>query len=105
MSAHVTNQQIAGGCHRARIPSPQLNRGDGKAYKALLSDDTDPDLIPRLRDPALLNAFAALADDLRKVMDQIALGKDRGPSGRYCPLRALIEASDLTVLKAVSSKA
>src|SRR5580704_17884562 len=27
-------------------------RGDGKAYKALLSDDTDPDLVPRLRDPA-----------------------------------------------------
>ena len=49
---------------------------DGKAYKALLSDDTDPDLVPRLRDPALLNAFAALADDLRKVMGQIASGKD-----------------------------
>src|ERR1700732_1794258 len=32
VSAHVTNQQT-GGCHRARIPSPQLNRGDGKAYK------------------------------------------------------------------------
>jgi hypothetical protein len=34
------------------------------------------DLVPRLRDPAILNAFAALADNLRKVMDQIALGKD-----------------------------
>ena len=75
MSTHVTNQQT-GGCHRARIPSPQLNRGDGKAYKALLSDDTDPDLVPRLRDPASLNAFAALADDLRTVMGQIALGRD-----------------------------
>jgi hypothetical protein len=75
VSTHVTNQQT-GGCHRARIPSPQLNRGDGKAYKALLSDDTDPDLVPRLRDPALLNAFAALADDLRTVMGQIASGKD-----------------------------
>jgi hypothetical protein len=41
---------------------------DGKAYKALMSDDTDPDLVPRLRDPALLNAFAALADDLRTVL-------------------------------------
>jgi signal transduction histidine kinase len=64
VSAHVTNQQIAEDCHRARIPSPQINRDDGKAYKALLSDDTDPDLVPRLRDPALLNAFAALADRL-----------------------------------------
>ena len=44
---------------------------DGKAYKALMSDDTEPDLIPRLRDAALLNAFAALADDLRTVMGQI----------------------------------
>jgi hypothetical protein len=49
---------------------------DGKAFKTLLSDETDSDLVPRLRDPALLNAFAALADNLRKVMDQIALGKD-----------------------------
>jgi hypothetical protein len=49
---------------------------DGKAYKALLSDDTDPDLVPRLRDPKLLNAFAALADDLRTVIGQIALDRD-----------------------------
>jgi hypothetical protein len=49
---------------------------DGKAYKALLSDDTDPDLVPRLRDPALMKAFAALADDLRTVVGQIASGKD-----------------------------
>jgi hypothetical protein len=45
---------------------------DGKAYKALLSDDPDPDLVPRLRDPSLLSAFAALADDLRTVIGQIA---------------------------------
>jgi hypothetical protein len=49
---------------------------DGKAYKALLSDDTDPDLVPRLRDPALLKAFAALEDHLRGVMCQIASAKD-----------------------------
>jgi hypothetical protein len=49
---------------------------DGNAYKALLSENTEPDLIPRLRDAALLNAFAALADDLRTVMGQIASGKD-----------------------------
>jgi hypothetical protein len=49
---------------------------DGKAYKALMSNDTDPDLLPRLRDPGLLSAFAALADDLRTVMGQIASGKD-----------------------------
>jgi hypothetical protein len=55
----------------------QPNSGWESIYsKTLLSDETDSDLVPRLRDPALLNAFAALADNLRKVMDQIALGKD-----------------------------
>jgi hypothetical protein len=49
---------------------------DGKAHKALLSDHPDPDLFSRLRDPALLEAFAALADDLKMVMDQIASGND-----------------------------
>jgi hypothetical protein len=49
---------------------------DGKAFKALLSEETDPDLVPRLRDPALLKAFAALADDLKTVVDQTASGKD-----------------------------
>jgi hypothetical protein len=43
---------------------------DGKAYKARLSDDPDPDLIPRLRDPALLKAFAALAGDLTMIMSK-----------------------------------
>jgi hypothetical protein len=51
---------------------------DGKAFKTLLSDETDSDLIPRLRDPALLKAFSALADDLRTVVGQISLGKDAG---------------------------
>jgi hypothetical protein len=41
-----------------------------------MSNDTDPDLLPRLRDPGLLSTFAALADDLRTVMGQIASGKD-----------------------------
>jgi len=50
---------------------------DSKAYKALLSDDTDPDLLPRLCDPALLNAFAALADDLRMVLNASGRGADR----------------------------
>jgi hypothetical protein len=45
---------------------------DGKAYRTLLPDDTDPDLVPRLRDPALLNAFAALADPLKMVLGQIS---------------------------------
>ena len=49
---------------------------DAKAYKALMSNDTDPDLLPRLRDPGLLSAFAALADDLRTVTGQIASGRD-----------------------------
>jgi hypothetical protein len=74
---------------------------DGKAYKALMSDDTDPDLVPRLRDPGLLSAFAALADDLRTVMGQIASGRDAGQMDdlvRYGSLGS-------HVLKAVSSKA
>jgi hypothetical protein len=50
---------------------------DGKAFKALLlSDETDSDLVPRLRDPALLKAFAALADDLRMVVSLIPSSKD-----------------------------
>ena len=46
----------------ARWSSPML---DGKAFKALLSDETDSDLVPRLRDPALLKAFAVLGDNPR----------------------------------------
>jgi len=54
---------------------------DGKAYKALLSDDTEPDLVPRLRDRALLSAFAALENDLRGIVQQVALGRDQmGPN-------------------------
>ena len=49
---------------------------DGKAYKALLVDDTDSYLVPRLRDPALLQAFAALEHDLRAVLGEIASGED-----------------------------
>jgi hypothetical protein len=45
---------------------------DGKAYKALLQEDADPDLVPRLRDPALLEAFAALKPHLRAVLAEIA---------------------------------
>ena len=48
---------------------------DGKAYKALLSDNTDSYLVPRLRDPALLQAFAALEHDLRTVLGQVTPGK------------------------------
>jgi hypothetical protein len=50
-----------------------------------MSNDTDPDLVSHLRDPGLLSAFAALADDLRTVMGQIASGKaaDRLDDFRY----------------------
>ena len=53
--------------------SPML---DGKAYKSLLSHHAEPDLIPRMRDPDLLKAFAALADSLRTIIDQIAADND-----------------------------
>ena len=40
---------------------------------------TDPlDLVPRLRDPNLLNAFAALADDLRMVLKASGRGESCG---------------------------
>ena len=55
---------------------------DGKAYKALLGDDTDSYLVPRLRDPALLQAFAALEHDLRAVLGKIASGADADPFAR-----------------------
>lgn len=48
---------------------------DGKAYKALSSDGTDSELVPRLRHPALMKAFAALEDDLRAVIGKITAGK------------------------------
>jgi hypothetical protein len=51
---------------------------DGKAYKAQLCGDTDSDLVPRLRDPNLLNAFAALADDLRMVLKASGRGESCG---------------------------
>ena len=54
---------------------------DGKAYKILLAQHTEPDLIPRMRDPALLSAFAVLADDLRTIIDQIAAGNDLDKRG------------------------
>ena len=49
---------------------------DGNAYKALLSENTEPDLMPRLRDPVLLKGFAALAGDLTMIMSQIGSGRD-----------------------------
>ena len=50
---------------------------DGKTYQALLSDGTEPDLLPRLRDPGLQRAFAALANDLRTVVRRAASEKIR----------------------------
>ncbi len=50
---------------------------DGAAYKALLSHGTDADLIPRLCNPPLIDAFAALANDLRMVLKASGQGTDR----------------------------
>jgi hypothetical protein len=49
---------------------------DGNAYRSLMQEDADADLLPRLRDPALLEAFAALKHDLRAVINEIASSKD-----------------------------
>jgi hypothetical protein len=56
---------------------------DGKADKAQLCGDTDSDLVPRLRDPNLLNAFAALADDLRMVLKASGRGERAMLSARF----------------------
>jgi hypothetical protein len=39
--------------------------------KSRLADDIDSEIVPRLRDPELLKAFAALEEDLRIVVGQI----------------------------------
>lgn len=49
---------------------------DGKAYKPLLTDDTDADLVPHVDDPGLLKALAALEEDVRTVVGQIASDKE-----------------------------
>jgi len=49
---------------------------DDKTYKSQLADDMDSELVPDLRDPGLLKAFAALGEDLRMVVGQIASGKE-----------------------------
>jgi len=48
---------------------------DDKTFKSQLADDMDSELVPDLRDPWLLKAFAALEEDLRMVVRQIASGK------------------------------
>ena len=49
---------------------------DDKTYKSQLADDMDSELVPDLCDPWLLKAFAALEEDLRMVVGQIASGKE-----------------------------
>jgi len=49
---------------------------DDKTYKSQLADDMDLEVVPDLRDPGLLKAFAALEEDLRMVVGQIASGKE-----------------------------
>ena len=44
---------------------------DGKAYKPLLTDDMDADLVPHVNDPGLLKALAALEENLRMLVGQI----------------------------------
>jgi hypothetical protein len=39
--------------------------------KSRLADDIDSEIVPHLRDPELLKAFAALEEDLRIVVGQI----------------------------------
>ena len=58
---------------------------DGKAYKAQLCGDTGSDLVPRLRDPNLLNALAALADDLRMVLKASGRGESCGQEAANNP--------------------
>jgi hypothetical protein len=49
---------------------------DDETYnKSLLADHMDSELVPDLRDPTLLKAFATLEEDLRMVVGQIASDK------------------------------
>ena len=66
--------------------SPMLD--DDKTYKSLLADDMDSELVSDLRDPELLKAFAALEEDLRMVVGQIASDKEADKvSRRFGPAR------------------
>ena len=59
-----------------------------KTYKSLLADDMDSELVSDLRDPELLKAFAALEEDLRMVVGQIASDKEADKvSRRFGPAR------------------
>jgi hypothetical protein len=49
---------------------------DDKTYKSQLADDMHSEVVPDLPDPGLLKAFAALEQDLRMVVGQIASGKE-----------------------------
>jgi len=49
---------------------------DDKTYKSQMADDMDSEVVPDLSDPGLLKAFAALEEDLRIVVGQIAWGKE-----------------------------
>ena len=49
---------------------------DDNTYKSLLADDMHSELLPDLRDPGLLKAFATLEEDLRMVVGQIASDKE-----------------------------
>ena len=55
---------------------------DDKTYRSLSADDIDSELLPYLRDPGLLKAFAALEEDLRIVVGQIASDKEADKVGR-----------------------
>jgi hypothetical protein len=54
----------------------------------MLNDDMDSRLVPELTDPGLLKAFAALEEDLRMVVGQIASDKEADKvSKRFDPVR------------------
>jgi len=48
---------------------------DNKAYQPPLTNDADSDLVPQVHDSHLLKTFIALENDLRIVVEQIALDK------------------------------
>jgi hypothetical protein len=62
---------------------------DGKAYKARLPDDADPDLVSCLCDPALLEAFAALENDFKNLR---TVERHR-PSGRAATLQGVTKTA------------
>src|SRR6202040_3720867 len=77
----VSTRAREGECELGTLATDNIVRHSRRAEittQAQLCGDADSDLVPRLRDPNLLNAFAVLADDLRMVLKASGRGESCG---------------------------